>query len=462
MRQPLTRRLVPGVLAVALGAAVLSGCNGRAGSGLWARDLDPVVLAGSEVPALLGLAPGSIVAFRWSTERRGWEQVPVQVDERHVELMAKLRNGTGSSGPTTLAYSDAGANAGPDPVTTLDSNDEVAFMAADTGGPVPKGTSAPAGVLTAGATRVVVTDPLASYDPVRGSGVGYLYLFQRAGSGLDPAAGRDYVDYDFQPADPMGHTEDSTVTSDRYRTHFAARWVRDEIAVGGGPDVLDRHRNLFAVGVCGRSEDTFSAGDGGYATNVDGPVRVIRSYLGANSGTYTQREHVFYRGAERVQTFLRVHAIPGILDFYDYSPAAIGMTYASSSTPGGVTIDGVPDTAGTAPPTWEAVTGSQGAIVSTTVATTDIVGLTTTSYYRDDSTSPPVQCTGDADEYGASGTAITSAIPNTDPVSVPFNHFTATRWNVYVPASEPPDVSARVANLTTPLTTSAAPWVPGS
>ena len=52
---------------------------------------------------------------------------------------------------------------------------------------------------------------------------------------------------------------------------------------------------------------------------------MIRSYLGANSGTYTQREHIFYRSTERVQTFLRVHAIPGIIDFYDYSAAAVGM-----------------------------------------------------------------------------------------------------------------------------------------
>ena len=123
--------------------------------------------------------------------------------------------------------------------------------------------------------------------------------------------------------------------TDRYATHFSARWTRDELTLGAGPDILDRHRNLFAVGYCVRSEDTFSAGDGGYATNIDGPVRVIRSYLGANSGTYTQREHLFYRGAERVQTFLRVHPIPGIMDFYDYSPAAVGMRYSSSTTSGG-------------------------------------------------------------------------------------------------------------------------------
>jgi hypothetical protein len=190
---------------------------------------------------------------------------------------------------------------------------------------------------------------------------------------------------------------------------------------------------------------------------------VIRSYLGANSGTYTQREHIFYRGTERIQTFLRVHAIPGILDFYDYSPAAIGMEYSSSSTPSGVTIDGVPDVAGAAAPTWEAVTGAQGTVVSTTGQTTDIAGMAVQSYYTDDSTPPFTQCTGDAFEYGASGTAITSAIPNTDPTlaGTVFN-LTATRWNVYVPTPQAAGVGDHVANLGAPLTAAVAPFVPGA
>ncbi|MGQ0832400.1 MAG: hypothetical protein ACT4OV_12060 [Microthrixaceae bacterium] len=448
--------------ALVVGLAVLSGCNGRAGSGLWQRDLDPVVLTGAQVPHLMGADPGSIVAFRWNSETRRWEQVPVQVDERHVEYLTKLRNGTGSSGPTTLAYSDPTDNAGPDPVSTLDADDEIAFMARDTGGPAPRGTGDPSGVLASSGDRVVVTDPLASYDPVRGAGLGYVYLFRRASAALSPSAGKDYVTYTFAPNDPMGHSESSTVSSDRYSTHFSARWTRDQVTIGSGPDILDRHRNLFAVGNCVRSEDTFSAGDGGYATNIDGPIRAIRSYLGANSGTYTQREHLFYRGAEQVRTFLRVHAIPGILDFYDLSAAAVGMQYASSSTPGGVTVDGVPDTTGTAAPTWEAVTGAQGALVSTTSMTTDIAGLAVQAYYLDDATPPAVQCTGDSSEYGAAGTAITSSIPNTDPTAISFNTLTATRWNVFVPSPAAPDVPALVANLGAPVTTSVSAFVPGA
>jgi hypothetical protein len=276
---------------------------------------------------------------------------------------------------------------------------------------------------------------------------------------LSPAAGADYVDYDFAPDDPMGHTEDSTISTDRYRTHFASRWARDELRLGQGPDLLDRHRNQFALGVCGRSEDTFSAGDGGYAANVDGPVRVIRSYLGANSGTYTQREHIFYRHTERVQTFLRVHAIPGIMDFYDYSAAAIGMRYRTSSQPGGVVIDGVPDVVGSAAPAWEAVTGTPGAVVSVSTVDTDITGLGLQAYYSDDATPATTQCTGDAFEYGASGTHITTAIPNTDPAATgTVYRFTGTRWNVYVGPGEPVSTDLHVANMGAPLATSTGAW----
>jgi hypothetical protein len=461
MRRPRPRTLLISV-AVLLGLTSLAGCNGRGGSGLWQRDLEPVVLTGAQVPTFLGSVVGDLVAFRWNNEMRLWEQVPVQVDQRHLEFLSKLRNGTGTTGPKALAYSDPAANAGADPVATFDADDEIAFMASDTGGVPPRFTGDPGGVVPASGVRITVTDPLATSDTVRGTGLGYVYLFRRSGPALSPAAGKDYVDYDFNPSDPQGHAESSTVSSDRYSTHFSARWTRDRLSIGAGPDILDRHRNLFAIGVCTRSEDTFSAGDGGYATNIDGPVRVIRSYLGANSGTYTQREHVFYRSTERVQTFLRVHAIPGILDFYDLNAAAVGMTYASSSTPAGVPVDGIPDTTGGAAPTWEAVTGAQGALVSSSTLQTDIAGLAVQAYYRDDSATPPVQCTGDADEFGAAGTAITSAIPNTDPTLGAFNNLTATRWNVYVPATEGASVALRTENLATPLTTSVDVFVPGA
>jgi hypothetical protein len=89
--------------------------------------------------------------------------------------------------------------------------------------------------------------------------------------------------------------------------------------------------------------------------------------------------------------------------------------------------------------------------------------MTLQSYYTDDTTPPFVQCTGDAFEYGASGTTIASAIPNTDPAaSGTVNNLTATRWNVYVQPRDDDAIGWRVANLTTPVTTVVAPFVPGA
>jgi hypothetical protein len=52
---------------------------------------------------------------------------------------------------------------------------------------------------------------------------------------------------------------------------------------------------------------------------------------------------VFYQRREDITTYLRVHAIPGVMDFFDYSPAATGMTYRNDLNPAGVRVDGVPD-----------------------------------------------------------------------------------------------------------------------
>ncbi len=136
-------------------------------------------------------------------------------------------------------------------------------------------------------------------------------------------------------------------------------------------------------------------------TNKVGPVRAIRSYLGASSGLYTQREHPFYERRQTITTMLRVHAIPGILDFFDYGPAAVGMRYHNDLNPAGVPIDGVPDLVAAGPLGWELVTGPQGSLVMAHRIETTIAGFASTAYYLDDARHPrDRQCTGDRDAYG--------------------------------------------------------------
>ena len=183
--------------------------------------------------------------------------------------------------------------------------------------------------------------------------------------------------------------------------------------------------------VCQRSEDSFSAGEGAFFANIDGPVRGIRSYMGANSGPLTQRLHLFYEGRQDVTTFLRVHAIAGMLDVYDYSAAAIGMTYTDGLNTSGVTIDGIPDAITPGVSLWQMVSGPQGTLTIVGTVDTDITPFAPTSYYNDDDSPSERQCTGDDYEYGMSGAWIAHGLPNTDPRQVPFNYLTGSRIVYY-------------------------------
>jgi hypothetical protein len=369
-------------------------------------------------------------------------------------------------------YTDPNTFVGADPNPNLDSDDEIAFMAKDAGGSAPTSVARPGGTVAGTGVQVALADPLDA------GASGYVYLFQSAG-GLTPSAGKSYVHYAFRlnsgnykttynmSAGP--NPEDSNVATDSYKVHFSDRWLNDKIrvTVGGstGVDILDRAKALFAPGNCGRSEDTFDSAEGAFIANISGPVRAIRSYVGANSGPRTERTNIFYAKREDVITDLRVHPIPSIMDFLDYSPAASGMTYSSNVIPNGVTIDGVPDPVPTTPPQWEMVTGKQGSLVTMTSLATDISGLTGRGWYEDNKTTPTTQCTGDAFAYGSSGLYVTSAIPCTDPgltssdCGANAKHFEGKRVLYF----QPPNLNAsKAATLAgqqaTPITTAESVW----
>jgi hypothetical protein len=292
---------------------------------------------------------------------------------------------------------------------------------------------------------------------------GWIYLFKRSGS-LSPGAGESYVSYSFQLLSGAYKTtyklqdgpnpENSTITTPYYVDHFSDRWLNDQLKVKAGDasevDILDRAKSLLGPGNCGRSEDTFDDAEGAFIANKVGPVRAIRSYIGANSGPLTQREHIFYEQREDIRTFLRVHAIPGPWDFFDYSSAASGMTYRNNLNTGGVTIDGNPDTPTDGQLSWESVDGPQGGLSMAHSTVTDIAGFTSTSHYLDDSTpattGPETQCTGDAQAFGESGPWINSNLPNTDPRNTPFNSLASTR-TIYFEAPGKANGAARASEV---------------
>jgi hypothetical protein len=410
------------------------------------------------------VAVSRIVAFHWSA---GWVQIPVQVDERDVIDFDALYNDPNLFvGTTTLGYTDPNTYAGPDSVAGFDADDELVLMAADAGSRAPGAGPLPPGIASPGGLEVEIFDTL-------DGGSGWVYLFEADGS-LDPNADADYGTYSFNllagsyipnyNVSSGPNPENSTFASDLYQTHFADRWIRDRLNLlaGGasGADILDRHKNMFAPGNCGRTEDTFSAGEGAFFANKDGAVRSIRSYVGANSGPLTQRDHLFYRGRQDIVTHLRVHAIPGVVDLYDYAPVdpEDEMTYFNDLNPGGVPVDGDPDAVTLGTLQWEMVTGAQGTATIVHEHETD-TGLVPTSYYSDDATPSVTQCTGDAFEYATSGPRFDAQIPNTDPLLGSPHLFVSKRVVYY----DPPGAGASLAQLrsahaTTPLLLTVSPF----
>ena len=442
------------------------------------RPLDPVVVTGEALcPDLIGLPPGQIVAFRFTGG--GWEPIPVQVDEVAVlDIVtpygpyAALGGHPPPTGVSERFYTDPGTYTGADPDPTLDTNDEIVFMAGDAGEEAEPFTH-PSGVIPGSGCRVTVTDPL-------DGGTGVVYLFRQDGS-LDPGAGQRYVDYRFEllagtyPEDygivSGFNPEETTVTTDRYRHHFSDRWIDDglEIFAGSatGTDILDRHQNFFAPGVCGRTEDSFSQGEGCFVTNRSGPVRAIRSYMGANSGPLTQRTHIFYEGRHDIFTDLRVHEIPSVYDVFDYEPAATGMVYESNLNPAGLLIDGEPEAAVTGRIEWELVTGAHGSLVIVHDQETDMVLGTEgsiDSYWEDDATRPESDCTGDRLAHGTSGSVLFFAPGEgicTDPLNPGCQNLRLVRAKRHL-YYEPPglaaaDAVAHDSDVRTPLAVSAEP-----
>ncbi|MBF6600229.1 MAG: hypothetical protein IVW36_06940 [Dehalococcoidia bacterium] len=470
-------RVLPAICALALVLALSARAAPARATSALNRPEDPVVITGADVPALQGVAPGEIVGFRYTG---GWQQIPVQVDERFAQTFSAIYNNVAppasSTNITGLVYADPNTFTGADPNPAFDVDDELAFMAKDAGGAAGSLTG-PAHTIAGSGVQLTINDPL---DPGAG---GIVYPFRQDGT-LDPGAGQSYVTYNFNLLSGAYKTtynifdgpnpENSTITTPYYTHRFGDRWDDDilKITAGAatGADILDRHKALFAPGNCVRSEDTFDNGDssgyrgeGAFIANKSGPVRAIRSFVGANSGPNTERDQIFYAQRQDIITDLRVHAIPSIMDFFDYSAAASGMVYRNDLNTGGVTIDGVPDSPAPGPIRWEMVTGAQGSLVMSGINSTNIAGFNYTSYYLDSASPSTAQCTGDSSAYGSSGVYVNQAIPCTDPGLGCTSTLTTRRTMYYeAPGETVAGAQALDAGARAPLTVSAQPFAPAS
>jgi hypothetical protein len=485
----LRHRGLVGVFAAGSALLGLAGCT-RFGATL-SRPSDPVVLDGSALPKLLGGDPMHVVGFSW--DGSAWHQVPVQVDQRDYVSPGLIYHLPTTSYPTLFGtttpykilvytpparlapgYTSGGTYTPPDSNAMFDGNDELSFLAADTGKQANASVASPAGVDVTTREEVQATDPLAPAN------VGYVYLFHSAtltGGG----AGTDGVDYHFSldsgaytatykmgtgslsPNNSWGfNPEHSTVVTPSYSEALGDRWLNNGLAITQsgtpGPNVLDRtHYYATSVG-CARSEDTFDGGasnpgEGAFVVNIGGPVRAVRSYLGANSYKYTVNTDVFYPDREDTVTELRGHAgIPGYGSADDFVTGTTGLSYSDPRNTG-IAINGSPDTVtpityttGSTPPAmWQLVSGSQGSLVTSRTLDTDITGLDVTTVYQDRNPAVPAQCTGDAAAWGQNGMNVTSpvsSVPATDPtLTATPNTFVVHRYRYF----EGPNLSAGMA-----------------
>jgi hypothetical protein len=433
-------RLAALVSVVVTGALLVTRCDYVHGPFLGRVD-QPVVLTGADLPEAIGLDPARATLWRWQD---GWVQIPVQVDQRHVVPFGSQPPdnttpgttgtvyGYGSGGPTALQYSDPDTFVGADPDPGFDADDELVFMARDAGGPAPPGAERPPGTVAGTGRRIELTEPT-------DGDTGDVYLYYGT-VGADPSAGRDYVHYDFV-LDSGDYTstyrradgpnpEHSAVTTYAYELSMVDRWVTTDLTIAkGGVDVLDGFKARFSFSTCGRSNATFADAEGAFVANVDGPVRAVRSYVGANSGPLTQETWLFYSDRIEQVTDLRVHAIPGVMSFVDLSSAADGMLYSNSEM-GGTTVqvdgDPVGDSVPSTLPTWEYLHGPQGGL---TIAheTTSTSPLPATLEWVDDATPPYTECWGDGEYHGVAAHTIPTGIPNTDPRTVPFEELRSRR-----------------------------------
>ncbi|HMG44709.1 MAG TPA: hypothetical protein VK611_25470 [Acidimicrobiales bacterium] len=411
------------------------------------RPVDAAVITGQQAQELVGTAPGRVVAFRVVSGQ--WQQVPVQVDERKDTTMAAVyglpTSQTFYSSSINIpvnVYADPNTFTGADADTNVDADDEIAFMVRDAGAQADATMTAPAG--TSG-QRVEVK--LA--EPGTASDVGHVYLFASDGS-LDPGAGQHYVDYQFRLDSGDYKTtykrtdgpnpENSTVTGTSYTAHHSDRWTMDGVTLRQGnkpdADVIDRVKYDIQL-FCARNENTFNDEEGAFVVNRTGPVRAIRSYVGANSGPNTQNTQVFYDTSIATTVDLRVHAIPNVAAHLDFSREALGMTYRNAQVPDGVPIDGMPDTVAQGTPNWWTYSGPQGGIAAS--ATYDVDATTAPqTWYEDDDTPTNAQCTGDSQAIGDSGAFFNQWINCTDPGTNCSQHLKSSFRVVLTPPSTTP------------------------
>lgn len=379
------------------------------------RDLEPVVVPGSELSAFAGapIAPenNELYLYAYDQDLREWKQIPFQFDE------------IGTRGDTVFSYflPDDGL---------LDGNDELAFMAKD-GGDQAANSDWIADEASRANERIeiTITDPLSPAEMAR------VYLYRSAT--LTVAA--DLADY-VESVPTTGLLGEDRVRTDFYEiahsnNGFPVDLVITPEAGGNGQDLLDtfKLRAQLKVSLLPFPIDVTEAlikllsEEKDEVRIIDGRVRVIRQ-LDASIQLIVTESFVMPPFFYYPYSYVFDINIPDISDLdpnaeilsarlsVDLNENAANMKFVSANNPEpGVTVDGVADavdhTVDNVLPDndWSYIGGPQGTIVHLFPLETTVGGARQL-YYKDDASQEDSRDTGDKRSYGDTGIEVSGSI----------------------------------------------------
>lgn len=343
------------------------------------REHDPVVLTGEQMPTWDGVSLDQLFLYVYR-QGSGWEQIPWQFDEKTDGVHVSSKDGL------------------------LDSDDELAFMAADCG---EHATAAQwIGDIDARnhpRYEIVVTDPLHAGEQCQ------VYLYRSAT--LSKTTTRDYVDYN-------GHT----ASTDTYHlTMEKGLLIAKNLELGeSNTDMLDRTKVRLTAGGGVLTEEALAGGDpqNDWYLIRDGDVRTITHFLAYGDNgprswlllTLINYHSLFHEDVTFDMTWL-IPKFDGNRYSVDPGPAIVGATYYDANTPSGVPIDGNPDAVPTTPfSPWNQYSHpTLGSVVQVIDPTP--LGGTPQTYYKDDDSYDEAD-TGDHKSYGDAGMLVLDGSAN--------------------------------------------------
>ena len=358
--------LLVGLSGFGMALAGLSTADGAAAQvNTLDRDLEPIIINGADLPGLAGAPVDDLFAFAYTDG--AWAQIPIQVDEMAFDVITKTFY-------VTMERSSA-----------LDPNDEIVFMAMDTGDKAPASEAPMMNGQPVNSLwyEVEITDPTAP------SKKGWAYLVR---SPTLEHISTDYVNF---------NTLLSRIVGQNYRTGFGTSHRGIEyLALGGGlTDILDRSKIQIFCNIdilCPTTEETGVTAPPLDGLIKDGAVRVI-----VRGGRI--------KGYGSMIRWTRPITVPEIIAgdmriAMDFNSNAVGATLYNAAVSDGVTVDGVADTVAEQPySAWWQLSTNNGTVVQ--VADTSSLGGTQTNHYIDDSATDESD-TGDQQHYGEIGVHI--------------------------------------------------------